>query len=93
MIQLLIETLLSFVWLSLPTVWAVLDDRNGDKHPNYDNVSVTTFGLILSAMYALLMRTAYDYDFYLKVEKHLTIKMPLLHYNADRQASKDEMGS
>lgn len=63
--RLAIETLLSFVWLSLPTVWAVLDDCNGDKHPNYDNVSVTTFGLIMSALYALLMRTSYDYDFYL----------------------------
>lgn len=63
--RLLIETLLSFVWLSLPSVWAVLDDRNGDKHPNHDNVSVTAFGFILSALYALLMRTAYDYDFYL----------------------------
>lgn len=63
--EIIIEASLAFVFLGIPMYSAVAMDWNGDKHPNKDNYVITIIGLVVSALWALLMRTAYDYDFYL----------------------------
>lgn len=65
LIEIIIEALLSFVFLGIPVYVAVAMDWNGDKHPNNDNMVITSIGAIVSAIWSLLMMTVYDYDFYL----------------------------
>jgi hypothetical protein len=47
-------TILLILLLTVPTLWALWDDRNGDKHPNHDLVMVTVLTFIVSTFTALI---------------------------------------